>query len=449
MEKKSLFIIELSVILLIGFSSFLFLTIPNAAKIIVDIQLVLYLIVLWLNYRRNKAFNLYQIWIVSYIFIVWSEMEILSVNAFSSSLEIPFARYTLANFAFLFGYHFYKKDGLYHEKTNNIQKTNFLLPLLLIVLYVYYVGSNFLYARNVFLNGRSYGSGSALANGSLLNSLTSSLGLMLPALIGYYYTTIKHKRIWISLFFSLPIFVVLLLTTSRFKFLFSIVPFLIVTGVIGLKRTSFKKNFLLLLIAVAILVVTGYIKENRNVAFFEFEAKDLFGYQSNTGQEFFEKVAYEMSPEGVVKMASVADDYFSTHDLHYGKETGFIFIFWIPRGWWPDKPTMLDNWLIREYEHNLADGYSTASGFIGELRADFGWFCLVFILVFGLFVHRLDNFTKHLVNHRPQSFQLVLVSILYPWIFFFVRSPLTATMTLLWELLLWKIVASMFFNKKA
>jgi oligosaccharide repeat unit polymerase len=446
MNKESGFIFEVFFIILIGVSSLLFFVLPANVKTIVDIQLFFYFAILWFNYRRNKSFNLYQIWIVAYVFMVWAEMEIIASNSFSDSYIVPFARFSLANFSCLLGYHLFKKNDFKNSNIHNISKGNNSFVFLLLVLYIYFVVSKFVYARTVFYSGRTYGSGSALGNGSLLGSLTSSLGLMIPALIGYYFTQKKHSSVWMGLLWSLPIFIILLLTTSRYKFLFSILPFLIVTNVFDLKTTSLKKNLLLFFFMIAIVVITGYIKNNRGVAFAEMEASEFFGYQSNQGNDAFEKMAYQMSPEGVVRMASVADQYFSTHSLHYGKETGFILIFWVPRSWWPNKPTMLDNWLIREYEQ-VADGFSSASGFIGELRADFGWLCLAFMLLFGLLLRKLDNYTKFMTQNYPDSFNMVLISILYPWVFFFVRSPLTATMSLLLELLVWKILVTTFSNK--
>lgn len=445
-NNKSYFILELGFVFLVGITSLLFLVIPTGVKVIIDIQLFIYLAVLWLNYKRNKSFNLYQIWIVAYVFMIWSEMEIIAVNSFSSSYIIPFVRFSLSNFFFLFGYHLYKKDAFNISKIHYITDGNKSLVFLLFVLYIYFIAANFVYTRTVFNSGRSYGAGSALGNGSLLGSLTSSLGLLLPALIGYYLSKIKKKSFLLCLIWALPIFFILLLTTSRYKFLFSALPFLIVTGILEIKATNLKKNVLLFVFMAAIILITGFIKNNRNIAVSEIEASELLVFQSNKGGDVFEKMAYQMSPEGVVYMASIADDYFSKHSLHYGKESGFLLIFWVPRGWWPNKPTMLDNWLIREYE-NVGEGFSSASGFIGELRADFGWFCLFFMLLFGMLIRRIDNYTKFVVEREKMPYNMVLISILYPWCFFFVRSPITATMALLWDLLLWKIIDLLFAKK--
>ena len=439
MGKNTLYAIEWALLFILFLSSLFFAITPQYVKTIVDIQLFIYILLLYVNYRSNTSFNLYQIWIAAYIFIVWAEMEIIAANSFTDSYITPFVRFSLANCAFMIGYHCYHRKGFLNSKIYNISTRNNLFVFVILVLYVYFIASKIVYSADVFFNGRSYGSGSALGTGSLLGSLTGSAGMLTPALIGYYYVHIKGKSRWSAFVYSLPIFVILLLTTSRFKLLFSILPFLIVTDILDLKKTTLRKNVVLLLFMIAVIVITGFSKMNRNVAFAEVEASELFSFEDK-GKDLFESAAYQMSPEGVVMMASIADNYFSSHSLHYGKETGFLFYFWVPRGWWPNKPTMLDNWLIREYE-NVSEGFSSASGFIGELRADFGWFCLFFVFLFGLLIRKLDNYTQYIIYNFPKSYNIVLISTLFPWVFFVVRSPITATMTLFWEFVIWKILS--------
>ena len=159
------------------------------------------------------------------------------------------------------------------------------------------------------------------------------------------------------------------------------------------------------------------------------------------------RLASNMSPEGVVRMARLADRYFADHSLHYGRETGFVLYFWVRRRFFPEKPTMLDYWLIREYNPLVSEKYTTASGFLGELRADFGWFSLLFVFLFGMLMRRLDDFSSAVFSAGNSSFDMVLASLLYPWVFFFVRSPVTSTISLLWELVLFYGLYILFSNK--
>ena len=83
MSNKALYYVELFLVFLIGLSS-LFLTYPNV-KLIIDGQLIVYFLIVLVNYWRKKSFNLFQIWIVGYVFIVWSEMEIIATEYYNST----------------------------------------------------------------------------------------------------------------------------------------------------------------------------------------------------------------------------------------------------------------------------------------------------------------------------------------------------------------------------
>lgn len=446
-DKKLLLSLEVLFIIGIGLSSSMLLINPNVSKIVVRIQFVLYCFILITNYYRQQSFNLYQVWIVGYIFMVWSEMEILSVSSDTLRYTIPFVRFSLANMCVMVGYVLAGRQKNSHFRYYILSGGNKLFVLLVSALYLYYVLTHISSLVSVFFNGRSYGEGSSLGTGSLLSTLTGSLAFFLPAVMGYYFRFYLKKSAFRSFVISLPIFLILLFTTSRYKFLFSIFPYLIVTGIFDIREIRLKKNILLLLVAILLISVTGFLKQNRRVALAEVEASELFGYGARGGIDVLDKIAHRLSPEGVIEMASIADDYFQNHSLRHGRETGFIFIFWIPRRIWPDKPTMLDHWLIREFS-NVDEGYSSASGFIGELRADFGWGCLLFMLLFGFFLRNCDNYAGIIAHDAPGSFNIVLISLLFPWVFFFVRSPITSTMSLIWELLLWRLVIAIFAKSK-
>ena len=184
-------------------------------------------------------------------------------------------------------------------------------------------------------------------------------------------------------------------------------------------------------------MVSTFVKNNRTLGLAQANESIFSAENESSSERLPVRLASHMSPEGVVRMARMADRYFSDHSLRWGQETGFLLYFWFPRSLWRDKPTQLDYWLIREYIPTLPDTYSSASGFIGELRADFGWGCLLFVFLFGLPLKRVDDFCVSVFSEGNASFDMVLASILYPWIFFFVRSPVTSTMSLLWEILIY------------
>lgn len=439
--------LELGLIALSVILTFLVWVFPSIGLHYTNAQLWIYVAILLFNYLGEKRFNLYQVWIAAYIFMVWAEMRILVGTDPQLFVYLkPFIRFSLANACVMIGYHSnhkitLKKNTLWVEK----EKMKYFIFIILL-LEAYYVYSTMSVVQSVLSGSR--GSGSSAGTGSLGASLTNALGLILPGFVAYYYKYIRKKNFLYALLVASPVLIMLFLRSTRYKFLFSVLPILVIYDILNLKNHDLKKNLLLILSVLLIMGSSSFIRDNRSKTFDEWGNFQLFNYDNSSASNdpFTLKIASEMSPEGVVRMAEVADEYFESHHLHYGKETAFILYFWVPRKIWPSKPTMLDNWLIREYE-NVAEGYSSASGFIGELRADFGWGCLLFMLLFGCFLKRLDNYCDFVFRSGFHSFDMILVACLFPWVFFFVRSPITSTMSLLWELVLYFIMRKLFANK--
>ena len=445
-QERTFFTLEVILIILSAVVSFGMTFIPAHAYVLTDIELVLYVLILGLNFVRVKAFNLYQVWVASYIFIIWSEMCILTNRgALSYSYIVPVIRYSLANALVLLGYLFYHREHIVVRQRKTISSSRWFV-LVLVVLTLF-----FIYKRIPSVVGTYYG-GRILSNtkggGSITKSLITALGLILPALIAYYLKILKGKSTLYCCFWVAPIFVVQLLLSTRYKFLFSVVPFLIITDIVNIRYKGKKHLVLLLAVVVAMMLASTFVKNNRTLGFVQSQEEEAFFSDNYVESErLIVRLASNMSPEGVIRMARLADRYFADHSLHYGRETGFVLYFWVPRRFFPEKPTMLDYWLIREYNPLVSEKYTTASGFLGELRADFGWFSLLFVFLFGMLMRRLDDFSGAVFSAGNSSFDMVLASLLYPWVFFFVRSPVTSTISLLWELVLFYGLYILFGNK--
>lgn len=418
---------------------------PSQVPLFIDMELVVYLLLIGVNYFRNKFFTLYQVWLVAFVFVVWSEMCIIANGMeLLRPYLLPFTRFIVANGCFMLGYHYQNKKKGFGRQQYYLEHSSRLFMFVVVACYVYFVIRS---SQRVFQNatvGRQLSGASG--SGSLKRTLINALGMMLPAIIAFYLKNVRGKGFFLSLIVCLPILIIEMFLATRYKFLFAVLPFLIVTGVFSISKRDKRRPVILIASVAAVLMISTFVKENRNTGLLNTEQDFFVEDNENTNSvRFSVKLAKEMSPEGVVRMARMADTYFKTHPLHLGKESSFILYFWFPRSLWPDKPIQLDYWLIREY-YVVSDTYSSASGFIGELRADFGWGCLFFVFLFGLLVRRLDAYVQYVNSQERIPFNIVLVSIFYPWIFFFVRSPITSTMSLLWELLLFLVFSKFFFN---
>lgn len=413
---------------------------------VVDIHFYLLLLLVIIDFYQNKKLTLFQVWNCGFIFIILSEMLILlSDEADNIKNYIPSFTYLLmANSFLLTGYLLYKPKWKSSESEKVIVHKNLYLPFV-ILCYIFYFGSTILSILNTILLGRQQSS--TMGSTTFVGIFSTALGLILPAIIAYYYKYVKQKKKWISVLWVLPIFGAQLILSTRFHLLFSIIPFLIIIGLIDLKKFSWNKNIFLFLFLLFFVSLTAFIKEYRYISLSEIASLDLEEEENGKDKEKISiKLAREMSPEGVVEMTKLANEYFATHPLLWGKEVSFILYFWVPRSLWPNKPTPIDHWLIRKY-YKVPDSYSTASGFTGELRADFGMLSLLLVFLCGFLLKKGDYYVTNVFNNGKNSFAIVLAAILFPYVFFLVRSPLTATQSLVFELLVYKLYSSVFVKR--
>lgn len=405
---------------------------------VVNIHFYLLLFCIGANYSYAKKFNLYQIWIAGFVFIILSEMLILSSHYTLAQVQkyVPSCSYLLlANDLVLLGYWCCRRKGAQKIiQTYQVNHDKLLFSIILLGLCIY-IGGKFSSVYANFTLGRQVRD--AAGSSTLMGSLTTALGFLLPATIAYYFKYVRKKQMVYGLCLVIPVWVFQLLLATRFHLLFSVIPYFVLTGLMDVRKISWKKNFITFSVLFVLLIISSFLKENRNNAFSDWESVEQ--NDETRKKPLSVKLAHQMSPEGIVQMTYLANEYFSTHSLSYGRETSFILYFWIPRAIWPEKPAQLDYWLIREFNKRVPDGHSTASGFTGELRADFGMFSLLFVFLGGMLLRRGDFFIERVFS-TSNNMNMILAAILFPYVFFVIRSPLTSTMSFIFEIALYYLL---------
>ncbi len=402
---------------------------------------IAYLLLIANNLYYNRRLNLFQVWNASYVYVIISEMILISHrDVLTLDYQFAIAFLLLSNSVFICGYVIAKfsnitwNEGAFYRLVN--KKSFIIVIILFIYLYFYYKYQNALFN---FENGRAVSN--ALGSGSVMRIVVNSVGMLLPPLIGYYsaYHT-KHK--WMSLLVVIPIFIIQLLISTRFRVLYMALPYMIIVGILPLKINSLKRVLTLILLFIILSFGSSFLKKYRYTSL----AEDVdFSALYSGSTDSFVSIADKMSPEGVVHMTMLANDYFAVHPLSHGKESLYITYFWVPRSIWNDKPTPIDYWLIREYD-TIGESVTTASGFPGEIRADFGYYCFIIIFLWGICLKYLDSIVLSF-NFKRESFNVILMAMLFPWIFFFVRSPNTATISFVLEVLLFVVLRKLFTKK--
>lgn len=398
--------------------------------------------IILLDYCDKKTLTLFQTWLVGFIFIILSD-AILTAPGSKILQAVKFL--LIANHLIIIGYlvpmKFRRLQGNYQliKKVKATRRTYFVL-LALLVSYVVYALPGAILSYSL---GRNAAAGILWENRNLLlSSIFGGLGYVLPSIIAFYYKEIrKEKSILIPLLLSIPVFIILFIGGSRFPLLFSFGGFIIITQVSSTGRISLNLKIIGFLL---LLIVSSYLMG-------QFRSGGLAGFQSPTGHtnpytRLSQRIAYYMSPEGTVDQTAMLMAHFENNPHTYGKSVLFLTYFWVPRSLWPDKPTMLGHWLIREYRTGFSEGHSSSFGFTGELFADFGYFSLLFVFLLGILLNWADKFIAYQLA-QPMSYPKILVGMILSYVFFFVRSPITATMTFLSILLVYFMIRELLFKK--
>ncbi|MBR1401277.1 MAG: oligosaccharide repeat unit polymerase [Prevotella sp.] len=349
------------------------------------------------------------------------------INSFSFLLA--------ANDILMIGYFYYSPKSRFNTNSKWIlQNSNAFIILTTIIFFMFLYGS---YGRVLM----SIQGGRQLGNvlGSSINLWGTFIGagsLMVSGMAAYFYRWYSKSNFWFSLFFLVPIFTFQMLLGTRFRLVYMLLPYLILSGIINVRKQSIKNLIVIMAGALFLSALSNFVRDNRSLSLSEMI--NQLNYYSSKKQynDVYIGIADKMSPEGCVYMTRLAEDYYSTHSHEYGKEIGFMFYWVIPRAIWKDKPTPIDHWLIREYE-NVPDQHSTASGFTGEIRADFGYWCLIIVFFWGWLLRYADAYVYNAFKDDSPYLEKLFASLIYPCVFFFVRSPLTATQSFFVEVLIY------------
>lgn len=415
----------------------------NSLKFVVECHFYFYIILIALDFFSSHRITLFQTWLGSFIFIIWSDMMIQSQNTSYNIYNESIVFLLLANNIFLIGYILYKPKQEIKKIENRVFKNVKLIPFMLSIALAVYIVAMYKTVLDSLAEGRQTLELSSTQN--LLNVIVTTFGLIIPVYSSFYYK-FYSKRTYYSLLFVLPVFAIQAVLGTRFKLLYMIIPYCVILNILDVRSMSKRKMIILGCLMVILVSVTNFIKEYRNMSIADALNISQLNENSTRDEGLLLKLAEKMSPEGIVRMTYLANDYFSNHELEYGKEIGQFVYFIIPRSIWKDKPSAIDYWLIRRYEV-VEESHSTASGFTGEIRADFGMFCFIILLFWGMVLKKLDDYSRRIYSQTGPVYNKILVAMIYPYIFFFVRSPLTASNTFVFELLLYFLVGKFFTIK--
>lgn len=392
----------------------------------------------------NKSLSLLTIWIAGFFYIILSD---IILNHYQPSDHWVDSFVLLANDAVLAGYYFLKpqqKNTLICTNERYEIRSQFSFISVLVVIYSIYLYYLVPGAIQSFLVGgrRVEEVGENVLFTTFLNGYH-----ILPLVIAFYIIRIRHKSAWLALLFSLPIFIIDFFSGTRFKLIFTIMPFFLVSSLLRIDKLNAKRVITIAIALIVLVYGADYMLHTRQSGFGKYETTVSTDVKHPYDDSFSVKVCDKCSPEGTIRMMNILHHHLQTHEPTYGLSTGFVLYFWIPRVVWPNKPTMLNHWLPRLYM-NVGEGHSTSSGFMGEPFADFKYFAFIIYLLIGVLLRKGSNLLIKYDYGRAPLYNSLYVSLLIPFTFFVVRSPVTGTCYILMQWLILYLFEKAFFVKK-
>ncbi len=275
------------------------------------------------------------------------------------------------------------------------------IHLILFIVYIIYLFFAFQKGVDYYTLGRTLGYGYKQyvirsPTKSLLHYFLMFFNMLLPSVLVYVYYRLKQYPIKYVLIPTIPIFLLILLSGSRYSLIVSFLGVIMVAK--NISKISLKHLFQGILITIFIFFLTSAQIANREKGFNQFNYDSV----STTIDEYgFVK------SEGTVKTLSMMVKYFKTREHFYGTSTFQIIFFWIPRALWNSKPYTADYKIARDmslFQNNAIT--TTASSFFGDFYADFGilgglFSCFVYGVLAKLIVFKLIkniDFSFHPLN---------------------------------------------------
>ena len=397
------------------------------------------------DWMFNKSFSLLTVWIAGVVYVILSDIILYHYD----TLDTWGDKFVLlAIDAVLLGYFLtkpHKKNAGVIQEEHHEVRSPFIFISVMVLIYIIYLYNLIPYAIQSFLRGGR--SVEMMDENNMLFSTFLGGYHVFPLVIAFYIIRIRHKSVWKAVLISLPIFFIDFVSGTRFRMLFTIMPFLLVSTILRIDNVNIKRMISLAILIIFVMYGANYMLHTRRSGFGNYVESEETEIRHPHSDCFSVKVCKECSPEGTIGMMNILHNHLQYNEPTYGLSTGFIFYFWIPRSLWPNKPTMLNHWLPRKYM-NVGEGHSTSSGFMGEPYADFGYFAFVVYFMMGVLLRKGNNILVKYDYGRANVYTSLYTSLLIPFVFFAVRSPVTGTCYTLMQWLMLYLFSKFFVARK-
>ena len=423
----------------------LFSTIFNGDDIVASANINLWLVLVLLCYKifKERYVSIGSMFIFGFVYIFFNEFlnqtDFLFLEWGKNNVISGYYVSMFSFFALQLGYHFReffnKKSNFYNtpKRPDFIKNKKIFFRLNIIFIAVIFLGNIFL-----IVEGLTEGRPNAFKYG-ILSSLSYAIALITIVNMKIYFKQYYGSNNYLkTILYTFPLFILFIASGTRFILLYGIIA-LVSDELVNLSNKRIIKVGIFI---VFFGILSNLVLESRNDGFLN-SGLTTQNITNSKNYTFNQIIVNKFTDEGMLRNAAMITDYSNKHGNTYGKSISFLTYWWVPRIIWENKPNQLDFWLIREYTNEYDDtGFSTASGFFGELYMDFGkYFLMPILFALGYYFSYL-NFRFIFKNEKLNYRSVLISSSILAWIFFLVRSIMTSTF-----LLTFVVIAAYILNK--
>lgn len=397
-----------------------------------------YVTIIVLSLFVSRKMSVDVIWLTGVILMIMSEMLFMG----DRMETILVSKYILlGNNVVILSYYFARNRARFKEKKYVIANRTWyiIVCLLATIVFVVVVLPKAVYSIR-------YGRNAAedIVGLGLFGTIVEDFGYIIPVFWAYYFKGRKKGILW-SFVLSLPFFILLFMNGTRFPLLFSLLGYVLATGYVDIYNFKIK-DFIVVALGVAIFMNASNMMKDMRVLGWE-SAQEIDRHEKK-GLSLPQRIVSYGSSEGIVMANIWLHDYCSRNGYTYGKQSAFVFYWWVPRSIWHSKPKMTGGWLPYLYG-NYGEGHSASVGIWGELYVDFGYFSFLFFILWGFLLKRIESYCEFIYNKNGRTISIGIVAVLYPFVFFASRSPITSFITLVTSMALYFMFLKLSFVGKS
>jgi hypothetical protein len=371
--------------------------------------------------QRPTFFRLIMFWQVGFILLIGLDglfdYEAITHVVHESVVQAASKYLTIANAAVLLGHALVFSERGFRlmpwYASANLRASPWL-PWFMALLYILFLVDNLPTAYMIATQGRAValsGIGMVIrgADEAIFSNLAALSGLILPAMMAYYFLWIRGARLGAkrsalvdsvlpATLLSSPIFLTQIFIGNRSWLILAAVGLFVVIS--ARHALTMKTLIRLFLLAVMVLSLSIFMREAR-----------VYGGRGL------------IASEGVLASMAKVVDYYSYNELEYGATHGAVLVFWIPRAVWPDKPARFEYWFIRAYgETGFGVQHSIAASFAANAYADFGFVAgILLCLLGGIILGVIEGWGARVIARQGHP-HIVMVAPLYGITFFATRQ---------------------------